>query len=97
MIVTVLGLVRFGFSLLFGVGVTVLFAGIVPTPLILFLSLFYKRPWLISTVSVLSGYLCCQAPRWVGFLRERPLAAALLTMFAISGRCFSSIMCWSGM
>ncbi len=108
MVVTVIGLLRFGFSLLFGVAVTVLFAGIEPTrknrlitgllcviflfvqtaswwllgldmtsklypliihlPLIFIFSLYYKRPWLISTISVLSGYLCCQAPRWVGFL-----------------------------
>ncbi len=108
MIVTVIGLLRFGFSLVFGIAVSVLFAGIEPTrknkliagllcviflfvqtaswwllgldltsklypliihlPLIVIFSLYYKRPWLISTVSVLSGYLCCQAPRWIGFL-----------------------------
>jgi len=108
MIVTVIGLTRFGFSLIFGVAVSVLFAGIAPTrknrfiislicvifllvqtafwwvlgldmtsklypliihlPLIFIFCLYYKRPWLISAVSVLSGYLCCQAPRWVGFL-----------------------------
>lgn len=108
MIVTVIGLMRFGFSLVFGIIVTALFAGIEPTkknrfitgllcviflfvqttswwllgldltsklypliihlPCIVILSLYYKRPWLISTVSVLSGYLCCQAPRWIGFL-----------------------------
>lgn len=108
MIVTVIGLIRFGFSLLFGVAVSVLFAGIEPTrknrlnvgficvlfilvqsaclwllgldltsklyplithlPMIFVLSLYYKCPWLISTISVLTGYLCCQAPRWIGFL-----------------------------
>jgi two-component system sensor histidine kinase AgrC len=108
MVVTVIGLLRFGFSLVFGIAVSVLFAGIEPTrknrlvtgllcviflfvqtaswwllgldltsklypliihlPLIVIFSLYYKRPWLISAVSVLSGYLCCQAPRWVGFL-----------------------------
>lgn len=108
MIVTVIGLLRFGFSLLFGMAVSVLFAGIELTrknrfiigllcaiflfiqtacwwllgldwtsklypliihlPLILIFSLYWKRPLLISAVSVLSGYLCCQAPRWVGFL-----------------------------
>jgi two-component system sensor histidine kinase AgrC len=41
---------------------------IIHLPLIVIFSLYYKRPWLISAVSVLSGYLCCQAPRWVGFL-----------------------------
>jgi len=108
MLVTVMGLIRFGFSLLFGVAVTALFAGLDSTrknilslgiicaiflfvqtfcwrlfgietttklypaithlPLVLILVLYYKRGWLISAVSVLFGYLCCQAPRWVGFL-----------------------------
>ena len=108
MAITVVGLMRFGFSLFFGVAVSVLFAGIdytrknklitgllcviflfvqtasywlfgleitsklypliIHLPLVLIFSLSYKRPWLISTVSVLSGYLCCQAPRWIGFL-----------------------------
>lgn len=101
-----LGLIRFGFSLLFGVALSVSFAGIARTPknhfavgfacvmllfvqsacwwfwgidltsklypliihlpMILFLTLYLKRPWLISTVSVLSAYLCCQVPRWIG-------------------------------
>ena len=108
MLVIVIGLIRFGFSLLFGLTVSALFAGIEPTrknriiigllcviflfvqtaswwlfgldltsklyplithlPLIFIFHLYLKRPWLISAVSVLSGYLCCQAPRWVGFL-----------------------------
>ncbi len=108
MIITVIGLLRFGFSLVFGIAVSVLFAGIEPTrknkhitgllcafflfvqtaswwflgldmtsklypliihlPLVFIFSLYHKRPWLISAVSVLSGYLCCQAPRWIGFL-----------------------------
>jgi two-component system sensor histidine kinase AgrC len=108
MLATVLGLIRFGFSLIFGLAVSVMFAGIGPTrknrftiavfcmilifvqtvtwwflgleltsklypliihlPVIIILSLYYKRPWLISVVSVLSAYLCCQAPRWFGFL-----------------------------
>lgn len=108
MIVTVIGMIRFGFSLLFGVAVAVLFAGIERTrknkraivivcvfflfvqsaswwlfgidltsklyplmthlPLILIFTLYFKRPWLISIVSAISAYLCCQAPRWIGFL-----------------------------
>ena len=108
MLIIVIGLIRFGFSLLFGLTVSALFAGIEPTrknriiigllcviflfvqtaswwlfgldltsklyplithlPLIFIFHLYLKRPWLISAVSVLSGYLCCQAPRWVGFL-----------------------------
>lgn len=106
MITTIIGLIRFGFSLLFGVALSVCFAGIERTrknslavgcyclillfvqsscwwlfgiditsklypliihlPMILFLSIYLKRPWLISTVSVLSAYLCCQVPRWIG-------------------------------
>ncbi len=106
MITTYFGLIRFGFSLLFGVALSVSFAGIEHTrksnlvvgyfsvillflqsscwwlfgidltsklypliihlPMILFLIIYLKRPWLISTVSVLSAYLCCQVPRWIG-------------------------------
>lgn len=117
MAVTVIGLLRFGFSLVFGIAVTVLFAGIEPTkknrlitgflciiflfvqttswwllgldltsklypliihlPLIVIFSLYYKRPLLISAVSVLSGYLCCQAPRWFGFLAGAALDSRL--------------------
>ncbi|MDD3261271.1 MAG: ATP-binding protein [Oscillospiraceae bacterium] len=117
MAVTVIGLLRFGVSLVFGIMVTVLFAGIEPTkknrftigllcviflfvqtaswwllgldltsklypliihlPLIVIFSLYYKRPWLISVVSVLSGYLCCQAPRWFGFLAGAALDSRL--------------------
>lgn len=117
MIVTVLGLIRFGFSLVFGIAVSVLFAGIESTrknrltigflclvflcvqtacwwifglditsklypliihlPLIFIFSLYYKRPLLISAVSVLSGYLCCQAPRWIGFLARASFRSSL--------------------
>lgn len=117
MLVTIVGLIRFGCSLLFGLAVSVLFAGIAPTkrnrfattclctvflfiqtacwwlwgldmtsklyplithlPLILIFALYYRRPWLISAVSVLSGYLCCQTPRWVGFLAGSIFASSL--------------------
>lgn len=117
MIVTVIGLLRFGVSLVFGITVSVLFAGVEPTrknklvtgllcliflfvqtaswwllgldltsklypliihlPLMVIFTLYYKRPWLISTVSVLSGYLCCQAPRWFGFLAGAVLGSDL--------------------
>ncbi len=106
MITTYIGLIRFGFSLLFGVVLSVCFAGmertrknniavgfycmfllfvqyfcwwlfgidltsklyplIIHLPMLLFLTLYLKRPWLVSIVSVLSGYLCCQVPRWIG-------------------------------
>jgi signal transduction histidine kinase len=45
--------------------------------MILLLSLYFKRPWLISAASVLSGYLCCQAPRMVGFLAGAALGSSL--------------------
>lgn len=106
MIPTYIGLIRFGFSLLFGVALSVSFAGmkntrkdnivvgcscaillfvqsscwwlfgidltsklyplIIHLPMILFISIYLKRTWLISSVSVLSAYLCCQVPRWIG-------------------------------
>ncbi len=50
---------------------------IIHLPLIVIFSLYYKRPWLISVVSVLSGYLCCQAPRWFGFLAGAALDSRL--------------------
>ncbi len=108
MIETVIGLIRFGFSLLFGVAVTVVFVGIERTrrnylvvgftcvilllvqsacwwffgidmtsklypliihvPMLFLCALYFKRPWLTSAASILSAYLCCQAPRWIGFL-----------------------------
>lgn len=108
MLITIIGLIRFGFSLIFGIAVTALFAGIemnktnrlslsvisiiflviqtiswrlvgieltskiypliTHLPLIFILTYYFKKPWLKVTVSVLTGYLCCQAPRWVGFL-----------------------------
>ena len=108
MITTYLGLIRFGFSLIFGVLLSVCFAGfectrknniavgvfcvilllvqtiswwlfgldltsklyplIIYLPVFAFLVIFLKRPWLISGVSVLTAYLCCQVPRWMGSL-----------------------------
>ncbi len=106
MIITYIGLIRYGFSLLFGVALSVCFTGIERTrksnlavgcsciillfiqlscwwlfgmdltkklypvithlPLILFLTIYLKRSWLISTVSVFTAYLCCQIPLWIG-------------------------------
>jgi hypothetical protein len=121
---------QFGFSLIFGMAVSVLFAGIAPTqknrlslgflcafflfiqsacwwfwgldwtfklyplithlPLIVILSLYYKRPWLISAVSVLAGYLCCQAPRWVGFLAGAAFGSRLADHLFYMGAVFLS-------
>ncbi|NLK38562.1 MAG: GHKL domain-containing protein [Epulopiscium sp.] len=128
MIVEALGLLRFGFSLAFGIMVSVLFAGIELTrknrlvtgllciiflliqtaswwflgldltsklypliihlPLITIFSLYFKRPWLISTVSVLSVYLCCQAPRWVGFLVGAIVGSSLADHISYIGAIF---------
>jgi hypothetical protein len=35
-------------------------------PSIAFLTLYFKRPWHISISSVLTAYLCCQIPKWIG-------------------------------
>ncbi|NLK88205.1 MAG: sensor histidine kinase [Clostridiaceae bacterium] len=106
MLTTYIGLIRFGFSLVFGAALSVCFAGmehtrrnrfaagicifilllvqffswrlfgldltsklyplIIHLPMILFLTIYLKHSWLISTVSVLTAYLCCQLPRWIG-------------------------------
>jgi len=128
MLETVIGLARFASSLLFGVAVTILFAGIERTrrnnivigaacgvllavqlafwwfwgldttskiypliihlPMMLLLTLYFKRPWTISAVSVLSGYLCCQAPRWVGFLAGSILSNGLADHISYIGAVF---------
>lgn len=65
----ILLIVQSGCWWFFGIDITSkLYPLIIHLPLILFFSLYLKRPWLISTVSTISAYLCCQAPRWVGFL-----------------------------
>lgn len=52
---------------MFGLQTTMqLYPFITHIPVILFLSLYCKRPWLISISSVLTAYLCCQIPRWIG-------------------------------
>ncbi len=51
----------------FGLEVTLkLYPLITHLPTILFLVLYFKRPWLISISSVLTAYLCCQIPNWIG-------------------------------
>jgi len=35
-------------------------------PIIIFLVVYLKRPWLISITCSLTSYLCCQLPRWIG-------------------------------
>lgn len=39
---------------------------IIHIPLVLFLTLYYKYNLLLSTLSVLTAYLCCQISNWIG-------------------------------
>lgn len=41
---------------------------IIHIPLIIFLSLFYKRKFILSSLSVLTAYLCCQISKWIGLV-----------------------------
>ncbi|MPM14890.1 hypothetical protein SDC9_61254 [bioreactor metagenome] len=50
---------------------------IIHVPVLLLFSLYFKRMWLLSAASVLSAYLCCQAPRWVGFLAGAAFGSGL--------------------
>lgn len=50
-----------------GLKITIeLYPFITHLPSIVFLALYFKRPWLVSINSVLTAYLCCQIPRWIG-------------------------------
>lgn len=46
-------------------------------PTIVFLALYFKRPWLISSSSVLTAYLCCQIPRWFGSVAGAVIGSSL--------------------
>lgn len=35
-------------------------------PVVFFIVVFLKRPWLISLTSMFVSFLCCQPPRWIG-------------------------------
>ncbi|MGI6685960.1 MAG: hypothetical protein ACOX47_10935 [Bacillota bacterium] len=35
-------------------------------PVVVFIALYVKRPWLISLTSMFVSFLCCQPPRWIG-------------------------------
>jgi hypothetical protein len=50
---------------MFGLQFTMkLYPFIIHIPMILLLTLYFKRPLLISATSVLIAYLCCQIPNW---------------------------------
>lgn len=52
---------------MFGLDFTMkLYPFIIHLPNIMFISLHFKRPWLISISSTLTAYLCCQIPKWMG-------------------------------
>jgi len=52
---------------MFGLQVTMqLYPFITHLPSVLFLVVYFKRPWSVSIGSVLTAYLCCQIPRWMG-------------------------------
>lgn len=51
----------------FGLDFTMkLYPFITHLPTVLFIVLYFKRPLLISVTGVLTGYLCCQIPKWIG-------------------------------
>lgn len=63
------GLVYIGTFAIFGEAVTrQVYPFIVHLPLALFLMLFYKYKLVLSLMSVMTGYLCCQISKWVGLL-----------------------------
>ena len=52
---------------MFGLQLTMkLYPFITHIPVITFIVLYFNRSWLISTSSVLTAYLCCQIPKWIG-------------------------------
>lgn len=53
----------------FGLQTTMkLYPFITHLPTVLFIVLYFKRPWPITISSILTAYLCCQIPKWVGIL-----------------------------
>lgn len=52
-----------------GLNITLkLYPFIAHLPSVLFLVLYYRRPLIISINSMLTAYLCCQIPKWLGSL-----------------------------
>lgn len=65
--ITLLSFVQAVFVVTLGMDLTrKLYPLITHLPLILFLTFYCKKPWLMSSVSVFSAYLCCQTRRWFG-------------------------------
>lgn len=54
---------------LFGLQTTMkLYPFITHFPIFLIIVLYFRRPWSIAASSVLAAYLCCQIPKWIGYL-----------------------------
>lgn len=65
--VILLGFIQAVFVVVLGMDLTrKLYPLITHLPLTIFLTVFCKKPWLLSAVSVFSAYLCCQTRRWFG-------------------------------
>lgn len=62
-----ISVIQLGCWQMFGLEVTMkLYPFITHIPIIIFITLYFKRPWLISISSTLTAYLCCQIPKWIG-------------------------------
>lgn len=67
MFITLLGFIQAILVAALGMDLTrKLYPLITHLPLILFLTYYFKKPLLMSSVSVFSAYLCCQTRRWFG-------------------------------
>lgn len=54
---------------MFGLQTTMkLYPFITHLPTVLFATLYFKHPWSITVSSVLTAYLCCQIPKWIGYM-----------------------------
>ncbi len=52
---------------LWGMGITTkIYPLLSHLPVVLFITFYLKRPWLISLNSMFVSFLCCQPPRWIG-------------------------------
>lgn len=52
---------------LWGMAVTIkIYPLLAHLPVVVFIVVYLKRPWLISITSMFVSYLCCQPPRWIG-------------------------------
>lgn len=61
------GMIYIPSYILFGESVTEqIYPLIIHLPLILFLTFYYKYKLVLSTLSVLTAYLCCQISNWIG-------------------------------